>query len=546
MHESAIQARLRAIPDAVIGLLSAPVWLRWGMHVALAAAIGLGATVAWGTWQVMRTPYALECVEPGMVQMLDRHLAGQPLYVQPALDYSPFPYGPALFELAAPLVRAGAAPLLVLRSINALGMLLACLACLLLARAWRATWPLAFLAGLWPLLSNEITGFFLGVAHSDGPYLAFLLLGYLALGRSQTWRGALLAGLCFGLAVPFKQSALLYGAVLGACWLTVNWRLALVFGAATLAFAGATLLPPILQGDVWAQFWLFRFASDFPFHPLSIAMLGRALIGREAIAFAVTLAGIAATFLGGHGERARRILAIVVAAWAPSQLLVMGVAYTNSYFPAAAVTGVGLAMGLSELARLATADSPRSRLLAGTLPLLALLQVLALTHDTGKLAGRPEQTAIWQTYVAWLRAAPGEVLVTDDRWTPRLTQHPLTASDTVVGALGVAPHLGAPEAARLHAAVLAKIQRDRPLAVVTYSWPAALDGNPDYRYVGPLNSAAQWGPTIGSVGYVWQVFLRRDAPIAARAAATPVMERLRRGETIGWPVRPGKPTPAGS
>ncbi len=529
-------AWLHALPDHALQLLTSTFWLRWGMHFATLAAVVVSATVVWGTWHIVRTPYAVECVEPGMVQMVDRVLQGKPLYVQPALDYSPFPYGPGMFHAAAALVRAGADPLMALRWLNVAGMLLACLATYLLARAWKASLPVALIAAMWPLLSNEITGYFLGVAHSDGPYLAFLLLGFVALFRSETWRGAVLAGVFFGLAIPFKQSALMYGAFLGAAWLTVNWRQALIFGAATLTCAAPSLLPSILHNDVWAQFWLFKFASDFPFHPAGIALLGRGLLGREAIAVGLTVVGIVLVRQNGEADRARRMLAIAIAAWVPSQLLIMGVAYANSYFPATAVAGAGLAMGLTEIGNIAPSATPRMRLLRGVLPLLALFQVLALIHDTNKLAGKPEQLAAWQTYVTWLQAAPGEVIVTDDRWTPRLTQHPLTASDTVVGALGVAPHKGLPEAVRLTEAILAKIKVDRPIAVVTYSWASNMDADSDYVYIGPLNTATQWGPSIGSTGYVWQVFLRKDHALGVSARTQSVMTRLQKGETIGWPT----------
>ena len=56
----------------------------------------------------------VECVEPGMVQMLDRVLAGQPLYTRPELAYSPFPYAAGTFHVAAALVHAGMAPMLAL------------------------------------------------------------------------------------------------------------------------------------------------------------------------------------------------------------------------------------------------------------------------------------------------------------------------------------------------------------------------------------------------------------------------------------------------
>lgn len=532
---------LQRLAEGVLNLLTSRLWLRWGMHAAVLAALVVTVTGAIATWRIMRTPYAVECVEAGMVQMVDRVLDGKPLYVQPGVDYSPFPYAPGTFHVAAAMVRAGADPLFALRWLNAAGMALACLATFLLARAWQASLPLALIAGMWPILTDEITGYFLGVAHSDGPYLGLLLLGFLALYRSQTWRGAVLAGVLFGLAMPFKQSALMYGACLGACWLTVNWRQALIFGAATLACAAPTLLPPFLHGDVWAQFWLFHFPSDFPFHPLAIANFGRGLVGREAIAVAVTCIGMALVLQRGQADRARRMLALVVASWVPSQLLVMGVAYANSFYPAAAIAGVGLAMGMTELTRWAAEhgpaakDAPRSLLMLGCVPLVTLLQVLALIHDSGKLAGGPDQVAAWQTYVQWLRAAPGEVIVTDDRWTPRAAHQPLTASDTVVGALSVAPHIGLREADRLYQAILQKIKDDRPIAVVTYSWPKQMDANRDYVYVGPLNTVAQWGPTVGSTGYVWQVFLRKDYANAPARAQT-VMTRLQHGETIGWPI----------
>ena len=81
------QRLLQSVPEHVVSGVSSRFWLRWGMHVALLAAILVSATVVVGTWRIIRTPYPVECVEAGMVQMVDRVLEGKPLYTQPELDY---------------------------------------------------------------------------------------------------------------------------------------------------------------------------------------------------------------------------------------------------------------------------------------------------------------------------------------------------------------------------------------------------------------------------------------------------------------------------
>lgn len=529
-----------AAMDYLTAALSSPALVQWGPWWLLAAALPLMAGVVAGTAQLLQVPFAIECMEGGMAQMVERAAAGLPLYTEPTLDYIAFPYGPLGYQLAGAVTHLGLNPMVALRMVNAFSNLAALGLTFALARTWGLTAGWALLAASWALLAQELSGTFFAVARADGPLQFCMVAAFLLMARGRSWPSGLMAGGLMGLSLFFKQSGLPYGALLGAVWLLMDWRRGLAIWAGLGLGVAALLGPSVLSGDPWQQLFLYKLAGDYPFYPGAILTLGRLVIGKQALMFALAMAAVVLVWRKGQFSRAHQMLALLVTTLVPSTLLLMKGAFVNSLLSVPVAVGICGAMGLSELQPERSA-APHLRLRWGLLLLAMLAQLGALIHNPFKAVPAPAEVKAWHLYREWLNAAPGQVLVTDDRWVTVGTSQPRLAADVAVPVLNLGPRAGGPAGAKVSQALLAKIASDRPLAVVTFTWPRQLEANTDYTYIGPLNALTAMGPKIGNAGYVWQVYLRRDVATAAgsatAASSEPVLDRLQRGALVGWPVR---------
>ena len=117
----------------------------------LAVRLGAAAAVAWltfwwlGAQDWIQYPFALEWQESAMFEHASRAAQGLPVYQQPSVDFTAFPYPPLFHWLGAALVGEAGGDLSDLRSVSVLSLMLA-LACVVLAgqagtrftRAWGA------------------------------------------------------------------------------------------------------------------------------------------------------------------------------------------------------------------------------------------------------------------------------------------------------------------------------------------------------------------------------------------------------------------------
>lgn len=196
---------------------------RWAAWLAAVLLLGLftAASLRLGS------PQVLEWEEGATVLSAERLAAGQPLYVEPSLDWAPFPYGPGQPALAAALRSVGLAGLQGARLTSWLGTLLILLCAAGLAcrgagaqvqgagepgsppNASRAG-AVGLLAAGWIASAYPWTGAWLDVARPDALALGLASLALLLLARSQGRYGLLVTATLLGaLAVHTKQTALI-------------------------------------------------------------------------------------------------------------------------------------------------------------------------------------------------------------------------------------------------------------------------------------------------------------------------------------------------
>jgi Glycosyltransferase family 87 len=233
---------------------------------ALAAAyicIFLGTAVARAIY-----PFPLDPIEPGALQQVGRVLAGQPLYVQPALDYVPFIYGPVYFYVAA-LVGPSFAGLRIV------SIVASCAAVLLLAMLVEHetdSWLLGLASAAVLVACNPLVDSALDVGRMDALALALQLAALLVARRAASLRAAATAGVLIGLAVLTKQTAAVLALALVIALARRRPAQAGVLGLSACVLVGVVVGALTLQSGRWPLFYLWDLPRQ---HQVTPALLGR-------------------------------------------------------------------------------------------------------------------------------------------------------------------------------------------------------------------------------------------------------------------------------
>jgi len=238
-------------------------------------------------------PYELEWMEGGSLQIVQRIMAGQPVYTVPSVNYVPFIYSPLYFYLAAGfsfVVGDGFLPLRlvsVLAWVASLGLIFQ----LVKHRTEGQFWPFVGVALF--AACFEIGGGWFDLARVDSLYLFFLLLAIYLLDLPQTKPRHTLAGAAFVLAFLTKQSGLLamlpvllWVLVIGRGW--ERWLMPVVAaGGVAVSVLVLNLLTvgwfnfyvfklPATHEIAWplvVEFWRFDVLAPLPFALLALMSL---------------------------------------------------------------------------------------------------------------------------------------------------------------------------------------------------------------------------------------------------------------------------------
>ncbi len=154
-------------------------------------------------------PGALEWLESGMYYQMLRVLAGQPLYVEPSLEYVPFLYPPLYFYVTAALAHITGSAFLTLRLVSYLSSLgsMALIGYIVYRESKQ------HIAGLWAAglfaATYNVSGTYFDVGRVDSLFL-FLFLGALTAVRFVPGiKGCLLAAVLLAGAALTKQTGLI-------------------------------------------------------------------------------------------------------------------------------------------------------------------------------------------------------------------------------------------------------------------------------------------------------------------------------------------------
>jgi hypothetical protein len=208
-------------------------------------------------------PYSLEWMEGGSLEHVARVLRGEPLYVPPSLEFTPYIYAPLYYYVAAPVAKLFGLRLVSLRLVSFAASLgaMALIAALAYRRA-RSRLGALVAAGLFAALFQRAGAFF-DLARVDSLALFLALLAVWTLVTSE--RRDVAAGALLAAAFFTKQSALLMAApiVAARAWsLRGPRRLQCIGVFVALAAAGVAALHLRSQG--WSTYYMFRLPASHP------------------------------------------------------------------------------------------------------------------------------------------------------------------------------------------------------------------------------------------------------------------------------------------
>ncbi len=210
---------------------------------AILALVAVAATIAGR----VTVPFALEWQEPAMVEHVLRVQRGAALYVEPTMDFAPFPYPPLFYWLGALGADMGGGALFALRLLSVLG-LAAVLGSMLVSFRWMA----GIVAAGWFASTYGWTGFWFDVARVDTLALGLGAVSWalvLRVERQPASSGVAASAAAAGfsvLAVLTKQTQL---------GLAVGLAVALLVGARTRR-AGLVYSGVLVGGLVAVVLWL--------------------------------------------------------------------------------------------------------------------------------------------------------------------------------------------------------------------------------------------------------------------------------------------------
>jgi hypothetical protein len=419
-------------------------------------------------------PYDLEWMEGGVYEHVARVLAGQPVYVVPSLDFTPYVYTPLYYWVSAPflaLLGPGLPALRLVSLLSTLGLFVVLFE--LVRHGTRDRLCAWFGVGMFAACF-ELGGSWFDLARVDMLALCLVLLAALLLVRSERFDAV--AGLLFALAFLTKQSSLIAALPLLAVRVLtqrggrrVHALLTCValIGLSTFVLDRASSgwyrfyvfeLPgshPIAK-QAWRGYWTFDVFKDLPFAAAGMLYL---LLQPQPWRRALTRLALCAGLLGSS--------------WS-GRLHTGG--HTNVLLPGLLVLSWALAEALhawtaadGEAAQPAPSSNGRPRALARFAYVVCALQLAWLWYSPKQQIPSARARATSDRLLAALRATPGPVLVPFHGHLARLAGkpphgHEMAFRDIQLGKSMLAKHA-------LHVSITSAIAEQRyPVIVLDDRW----------------------------------------------------------------------------
>lgn len=352
-------------------------------------------------------PYDIQWMEGGMVDHVRRIMAGEPLYVAPDVDFTPYIYTPFYFYVSAAVSTVTGVGLFQLRLVSLFASLVSfALIGALVRHETRNTFAAIVSVGLFSA-TFVLGGAWFDLARNDTLMLALVLGGMYVAKVVDSWRGVVMSAVLFTLAGLTKQTALAIAIAIAVYYALTNWR----YGLAFVAIFGGLTLAFTLALDSASNGWYTYYAFDLPGqHPWVWAMLVD--FWRLDLAPVIVAGGVGLIYLLTIWRDSWRNFlfygllagAMIGSAWL-SRLHEGG--YINVLIPAFAMIAITFGLGVDRLAKLTFITRHPSRLVM--IYALCLVQFALLIYTPADHMPTSADRAAGEHVVETIRNIDGDV-----------------------------------------------------------------------------------------------------------------------------------------
>jgi len=340
-------------------------------------------------------------------------LAGQSIYPAPSVDFASFTYPPLYAWTSAGIAWFIGVGFLPLRLVSIAASIGTMVVLAVFVRRSTGRWLPGLLAAGIFAAAFRATGAWYDIGRVDSLFVFLLVAGVAVTASAKTWRGAAAAGLVFALAAFTKQTGVLVALPVAAFLIVRRPR----FGLTFLATFGVPLVAATLVLNAISDGW-YRYETidillghpvesgawiSFPLSDIGLRLLTAIILVAIAVALARWRPALSRPFAG---VELVAVGAMIASAWI-SRLHRGG--YDDVLIPAFA--GMALLVGLA-VGRLRPTRAAASLAMAGA----CLIQLALLSYDPGAQVPTSADVAAGNSFVAAVRAVPGDVLVVSHPW----------------------------------------------------------------------------------------------------------------------------------
>jgi hypothetical protein len=380
-----------------------------------------------GTYLVLvfvriRYPFELEWMEGGLVDQVNRILAGKALYVRPSPEFVPFAYPPVYFyvaALASSVLGAGFLAARLVSVVSSLGCFL--IIFLFVKRETGSRFSGLLASGLFAA-TYRLSGDWLDIARVDSLFL-FLLLAALYLIRFKSSPGSyVLAGALISLSFLTKQTAMVIALPIMLYCAFLNWRRSIVLIGTVAALIGmGTLILNYIYGG-WFNYYVFYIPR---YHPLVRSMFvsfwTADIISVLPVAFIMAIFCIFIQLSDSPRETSLFYFSMAAGMLGGACFSRLNPdSYNNVLFPAYAAISILFGTAFSMLLRFAGEATSARRPLEIFVLLLGAIQFVSLAYNPLQLVPTREDWEAGNNLVNTLAQIKGDVFVPYHSYLPTL------------------------------------------------------------------------------------------------------------------------------
>ncbi|MEM7204406.1 MAG: glycosyltransferase family 39 protein [Planctomycetota bacterium] len=244
-----------------------------GLSRSLSVLIAAGALlhlvlVGWIVWQRIDYPFDLEWIEGSSAVTVGRILNGEPFYVAPTLEYTPYLYTPLYFWLSALVAQFTGLSLYPLRLVSVAASLGTMVLLFWFARRETRSSYFGLLAAGMFAACYKTTAFWFDIGRVDCLFNFLVLATAFALRVAKGARGLALAAVLMFLAFFTKQSGIFVAAPLSLyAFLAHRGRDRWVFPVLFGVLAGVATAVMTWLSDGWFWYYVFDMPSGHSWLP---------------------------------------------------------------------------------------------------------------------------------------------------------------------------------------------------------------------------------------------------------------------------------------